>query len=97
MCMELQSGLVPLVTLALYGFVGVYLMYRGKPLFAGFAMLVVSLLPLEWQVTFTDSDAKGFGILLIAMLPIPLLLLTWGILAPIVRGIHRLIASRKAA
>ena len=59
-------------------------------------MGAISLLPLVWQIKFTDSEALGFGFLLIWMLPIPVLLTTVGVIAPIVRLVHRLIKARAA-
>jgi hypothetical protein len=81
---------VVVVTWLLYAVVPIYLIYRGWPLRAGLAMLLVALLPLTWQGVFTDSDAKGFGILLAVMLPFPLLIIAWGLIAAILRGVRRL-------
>jgi len=45
---------------------------------AGLATGAVSLLPLFWQFTFTDSDAPGFVFLLMLTLPPALILIVVG-------------------
>lgn len=81
-----DASVVVLVTFVLYVAVPGYLLFfRGWPLRAGLAMLLVVFLPLTWQVNFTDSEAMGFGLLLVIMLPIPLLLVGIGLVAAIAR------------
>lgn len=64
-----QSNAVLLVAIAIYVIGGLLLLIRRKPVRAGLLMVLASLTPLTWQVAFTDSDAKGFGLLLLLMLP----------------------------
>jgi hypothetical protein len=89
-----QSSLVALVCVGVYLVVGVWLLYKGWLVRAGVAMLGISLLPLLWQARFTDSNAKGFGVLLILMIPIPLLLIVAGAVAVAIRGVQRVRAVR---
>jgi hypothetical protein len=84
------------VTILLYVAVGIWLLIKGWPLRAGLTMGAISLLPLIWQIKFTDSEALGFGFLLIWMLPIPILLTAVGVIAPVVRWVHRLVKARAA-
>lgn len=58
-----------IVAVVLYFLAGGVLLLRGWLIRAGLAMVAASLIPLTWQVTFTDSDAPGFGFLLMLMLP----------------------------
>ena len=56
-----------------------------------------ALEPIAWlqrQVSFTDSEAPGFDLLLLLMLPVPLITITVGTLVPITRLARRLIAVR---
>jgi hypothetical protein len=76
-----------IVVILLYVVVGAWLGLTGRPVRAGLAMIAIALLPLVWQVTFTDSDAPGFGVLLLYMLPVPLVLIAVGILSRISRRI----------
>jgi hypothetical protein len=88
--LEQQAALIMPVTLVLYLVAIGWLLSEQRPLLAGITSLLISFLPLWWQTTFTDSEANGFGILLVFMLPIPLLL----ILAGLVLGAIRLIKRR---
>jgi hypothetical protein len=85
-----QSGLVMALTILLYLTVPVLIAMRGRLIAAGLAMLAIAMLPLAWQILFTDSDAPGFVFLLLMMLPIPLLLTVAGLIAWLVRMWQRL-------
>lgn len=64
-----QSGLVMVLSMTLY-IVGAFLWPAlGWPIRAGLTMIAASLLPIMWQVAFTDSDAPGFGLMLFLMVP----------------------------
>lgn len=64
-----QSSAVMLAAAAAYLIGGIWLLIRKRPVRAGLVMALASLGPLAWQVTFTQSDAKGFAFLLLFMLP----------------------------
>jgi len=81
---------VLVLTALLYGAALVGLLFRGWPFRAGLAAFAISLLPLIWQVAFTDSDAPGFGVLLLLMVPLPLLLMAAGVIAALLRAVLRL-------
>ena len=84
------SLIVVLVTALLYVTIPGYLLFfRAWPLRAGIAMFFIALIPLSWQVYFTDSEALGFGVLLVLMLPLPLLLIGVGTAAGLVRLVRR--------
>lgn len=85
MSLELQSALVFWVTLALYGIAIAYLLFRKRPFFAGVVSLPISLLPVLWQVSLTDSEAPGFAFLFVTLAPISLLLILIGSLAGVIR------------
>jgi hypothetical protein len=82
-----------IVVILLYVVVGAWLGVTGRPVRAGLAMIAIALLPLVWQATFTDSDAPGFGILFLFMLPVPLVLIAAGILGRISRRIFNRIRA----
>lgn len=52
-------------------------------------MFLISLFPPIWQGIATDSDAPGFGVLVIFMAPLPLLLMVIGTILALVRAILR--------
>jgi len=83
-----QSLAIMLITGALYFSVPLWLLYKGWPIRVGLAGVAISLLPLTWQVTFTDSEALGFGLLLIVMLPLPLLTIAVGLVWAVVRAVR---------
>jgi len=86
MTLQQQATVVLVMTLVLYCVAAVWLLIRGWPIRAGLAMAVIAWLPLWWQVTFTDSEAKAFGLLLVVLLPLPLLLIGGGLVAIVVRA-----------
>jgi hypothetical protein len=87
-----QQLLVP-VTFVLYVAAIQWLLFKGRPFVAGLASLLISLIPLGWQVLFTDSEAYGYGILLLLMAPLPLLLMVVGFTAAVVRLIRTRVNS----
>lgn len=95
MTLEQQATAIFGVTILLYGAAIVGLSLRGWLFRAGLASLAISTFPLVWQAMFTDSDAAGFGVLLIFMIPAPLLLMALGMVGASVRAIRRL--RRRAA
>lgn len=76
------------VTILLYVAVGIWLLSKGWPLRAGLAMGAIALLPLTWQIKFTDSEALGAGFVAVILLLIPILLIIVGVIAPIVRRVR---------
>ena len=86
MSLGAQSSLVMIVSLALYVILPLVLLVRGWPMRAGLAMLFAAFLPLLWQGMFTDSNAPGFGVLLILTLPLPILLIAIGVILACYRG-----------
>lgn len=90
---DLIAATLMIVWTLLYVVVGAWLGVTGRPVRAGLAMIAIALLPLVWQATFTDSDAPGFGILLLFMLPVPLVLIAAGILGRISRRIFNRIRA----
>ena len=76
-----QSAFLALVSITIYLIAPVPLLLRGWLIRAGFAMLLAALLPIGWESVFTDSDAPRFEILMVLMLPIPLLLISSGIVS----------------
>ena len=74
-----------IVTILAYVVVGAWLAVTGRPVRAGLAMIAIATFPLLWQVALSDTDAPGFGILLLIMLPVPLLLVAVGILGRLFR------------
>jgi hypothetical protein len=52
---------------------------RGQFFLAAIAPFFIQFLPLIWQVVFTNSDAPGFGMLLLVTMPISVVLLVLGI------------------
>ncbi|MDQ3520085.1 MAG: hypothetical protein M3466_16995 [Gemmatimonadota bacterium] len=64
-----QSSAVAVIAAAIYLIGGIWLLIKGRPIRAGLVMTLASLIPLAWQLNFTESDAKGFGLLLLLMLP----------------------------
>lgn len=84
-----QSAWVIVLTWVLYVLVPAFLLIKGRPLRAGLAMLVITFLPLFWQVWFTDSDAPGFVFLLFIMIPVPLGIIMIGLLWALYRAIRQ--------
>jgi hypothetical protein len=80
-----------------YVLAAIVLLRHGWFMRAGLAMALVSFVPLLWQVAFTDSDAKGFGFLLMLMLPPALLLVLVGCLIAAIRLGRRLWQSHRSA
>jgi len=74
-----MSSTVFAASMVLYLVVPWPLLIKGWPLRAGLGMLLAALLPLTWQGLFSDSDAPGFGIMLLLTAPIPLVLIAVGI------------------
>jgi hypothetical protein len=58
---------------------------QGRLIRGGLGMMVASLLPLFWQVYFTDSESPGFVMLLVFTFPPGLLVLLIGLAMAIVR------------
>jgi hypothetical protein len=66
----------------IYLAVGIWLFYRRRPVLAGVAMGVVAFLPSLWQAVFTDSEAKGEGVITgLLLIPALLIILCGGIAA----------------
>ncbi len=74
-----QSALVFWASVLSYFVVAVWMTLRGWLIRAGLASAVVAYLPLAWQTAFTDSEAPGFGLLFIGLVPISLVLLVLGL------------------
>lgn len=81
-----QSTLVMIVSLALYIVAPLPFLAHGRFICAGLAMFSAALLPLIWQGIFTDSDAPGFGLLLLFTAPIPLFIVVVGLLVAAFRA-----------
>jgi hypothetical protein len=62
---------------------------RGQFFLAAIAPFFIQFLPLVWQVVFTDSEAPGFGFLLLATMPISTGLLVIGIVYLVIRLCRR--------
>ena len=73
------------VTLALYFLLLGYFVKRRRPLLAGFIMLAVAFLGPILMAGVTNDDMPGTGILFFLLLPLPLLLIFFGIVSAIVR------------
>jgi hypothetical protein len=86
-----------LATLVGYVIAAIVFLRHGWLIRAGLAMMLVSLVPLLWQAIFTDSDAKGYGFLLMLMLPPALLLVLLGCLIAAIRLGLRLWQSHRSA
>jgi hypothetical protein len=83
-----QSGLVVLLTWVLYLGGGMLLMARRKPFRAGVAMAATAMLPLLWQVLFTDSDAPGFVFFGALLLMPAVLVMLLGVVAAVYRLLY---------
>lgn len=85
-----QSSAVALTAAAIYLIGGIWLLAKGRPVRAGLVMTLASLIPLTWQLNFTDSDAKGFALLLLLMLPPALGVIVVGLVWSAYRATERL-------
>jgi hypothetical protein len=79
-----------LLTGALYFSVPLWPLSKGWPIRAGLMGVAICLIPLTWQSIFTDSDAPGFGLLLLMMLPLPLMTIAAGLVWALVRTARRI-------
>ncbi len=75
MSLEQQSTLISGGTFVLYIGVATWIFYLKRPILAGLAMGLIAFLPSFWQTIFTDSEAKGEGLLTVLLL-FPALLIT---------------------
>lgn len=64
-----QSSAVAVIAAAIYLIGGIWLLIKERPIRAGLVMMLASFIPLAWQLMFTETDAKGFALLLLLMLP----------------------------
>ena len=85
MTLEQQSTFVAILTLVLYVGAAVWLFFLRRPILAGVAMGIIALIPPVWQAIFTDSEARGEGLLSALMLLPAILLIVCGTLAALLR------------
>ena len=85
MSLGAQSELVVLISIVLYLTLPVALLIRGWIIRGGLVMAFAALIPLLWQGFFTDSDAPGFGVLLILTAPLPIIIIAVGLIAGMYR------------
>lgn len=84
-----QSSAVALIAAAIYLIGGFWLLMKGRPVRAGLVMTFASLIPLTWQLNFTDSDAKGVALTVIFMLPPALGVILVGLVGLAYRALKR--------
>jgi hypothetical protein len=76
--------------LALYFGIPIYLCFRGWPIRAGVAMLLVAVLPLLIERLHTGYGSEGDGIFLLFALPLPIGLFVVGVILLAMRLVKRL-------
>jgi len=87
-----QLMLVSAVSVAVFFVVGVVLSLRGWFLRAGLAMILVSIVPMVWQVTAVpDSDAPGTAFFAMALSPFSFGVLIIGAFTLVFRNIGKLL------
>ena len=69
MNLGLQSSVIGLGCISLYLFVAIIFIRKGWLVRAGILMAAIAYLPILWQISFTDSDAKGFALQLLFLWP----------------------------
>jgi hypothetical protein len=89
MALSQQATLISILTILLYLGVAIWLFYLKRPILAGVAMALIALIPPAWQAIFTDSEARGEGLLAALMLLPALLLIVCGGIAALLRLLFR--------
>jgi hypothetical protein len=90
MSLGAQSILVVCLTFGLFCVVPPIIARRGQFFWGALAAFFIQFMPLVWQAAFTDSDAPGFGLLLIFItMPISVLMLVIGIANLVMRRLKR--------
>lgn len=84
-----QASLITILNTALYIGAAVRLFYLKRPILAGVAMAIIALIPPSWQAIFTDSEARGEGLLAALMLLPAILLILCGGIAALLRAVFR--------
>jgi len=82
---DLLALALMIVTILACVVVGAWLAVTGRPGRSGLAIIAIATFPLLWQVALSDSDAPALGVLLFLMLPVPLLLVAFGVLGRLFR------------
>ncbi|HEV2569462.1 hypothetical protein [Sphingomonas sp.] len=80
MTVEQQANSIFVVAILLWFTVPAWLVINKRFLSAGFIGVFAAIMPLLWQGWFTDSEAKGFHLLAILLLPGALLAVAIGVL-----------------
>jgi hypothetical protein len=93
--MDISSGLVAVVLIAAYFGIPAYLLSRGWPLRAGLGMFLVAFFPVILQLFAPPGDHPFY--LLFVTLPLPLLLITIGLIATVIRWVRWIQNSRSVA
>jgi len=89
-----QSFAILIGSLCIYFTALVIFLAKGCPVRAGLMMTLAALLPILWQIWFTDSDMPGFALLLALTLPPALIITVLGCLLCLVRLGRQLWTSR---
>lgn len=89
-----------LVWLVMYIAVPTWLILRGWVLSGGLVQLIAALLPGIWHGVFRPEEAGNFGLLMMTLVPLPLGIIAYGLIASLMRAARRalqLAAERRAS